>query len=178
MTKSKALTATTQELSEILGVSTRRIQQLAKENVLVKVSHGTYDLPTSIQKYMDFQLTKAADETDEDLNKLKEETLWTRARRKKSEIEYKIMSGELHRSQDVEEVMNAMLASFRAQLLAFPTKTAPKVVGQKNILNVKEILKQEIYELMQELSDYNADEFYDKSNDKIFIEEQDEKKED
>lgn len=157
------------QLALIIGVSTSRIRQLDKESAFVKVGRGKYDLPQSIQKYIDYQVEKAAGD-DEDLNKLREETLWTRARRKKSEIEYKIMAGELHRSQDVEEVMNAMLASFRAQLLAFPTKAAPKVQGIKDIMAIKEALKKEVYELMEELSDYNPDVFYEKSKDKIFLE--------
>lgn len=161
---------TTKEISEILGLSDRRIRQLVDENALVRIGHGKYDLAKSIQKYIDYQVSKFAGDVDDDLNKLKEETLWTRARRMKSEIEYKIMSGELHRSQDIEEVMNAMLAAFRSQLLAFPTKVAPKMVGQTEIMSVKEVMKKEIYELMEELADYNPDVFYERSKDKIFLE--------
>ncbi|MEC1744132.1 hypothetical protein [Schinkia azotoformans] len=161
---------TTKEISEILGLSDRRIRQLADENALVKVGHGKFDLPQSIQKYIEYQVAKVAGDVDDDMNKLKEETLWTRARRKKSELEYKIMSGELHRSQDIEEVMNAMLSSFRAQLLAFPTKVSPKIVGQTEIMAVKELMKKEVYDLMTELSDYDPDVFYERSKDKIFLE--------
>lgn len=107
-------TISQKESSEILGVSTARIRQLDKDEVFVKIGRGKYDLSKSIQKYIEYQVTKAVGDVDEDMNKLKEETLWTRARRKKSELEYQIMSGELHRSNDVEEVMNNMLASFRS----------------------------------------------------------------
>lgn len=164
------LVVSSSQLAKILGYTTARIRQLDKENAFVKVGRGKYDVTASIQSFINYQVEKKTASDDEDLNKLKEETLWTRARRKKSELEYKIMSGELHRSEDVEEVMNAMLASFRAQLLAFPTKAAAKVTGQTEIMAVKELLKVEIYEVMEELSNYDPDVFYERSKDNIFIE--------
>ena len=171
---------TTKQISEILKLSTRRVGQLAEEGHLVRIGHGKFDLPESIEKYYEFKISKLVgddSEVDPDLNKLREETLWTRARRQKAELEYKIMTGELHRSEDVEEVMNAMLASFRSQLLAFPTKVAGKVVGVMDIRKSQEILKQEIYDLMQELSDYDPDVFYEKSKDVIFSETSEEEQE-
>ena len=163
-------TVSQKEFSEILGVTTARIRQLDKEDAFEKVGRCKYHLAKSIQKYIDFQITKAVGNLEEDMNKLKEDTLWTRARRKKSELEYQIMSGELHRSIDVEEVMNNMLTSFRSQLLAFPSKNAPKLVMQKEVTLIQELLKTSIYELMEELADYDPDIFYEKSRDKIFIE--------
>lgn len=159
--------ATTKEISEILGLSDRRIRQLADEKALERVAHGKFDLPLSIQKYIQYLIEK--EKSVSDLDKYEEETLWTRARRQKAELEYKIMTGELHRSKDIEFVMNNMLATFRSQLLAFPTKVAPKMLRQTEIMAVRETLKQEIYEVMQELSDYDPDVFYDQSEDKIFI---------
>lgn len=162
-------TVSQSQLALMLGISTSRIRQLDKEEAFVKIGRGKYDLPKSIQRYVDYQISKAMGEVDEDLNKLKEETLWTRARRQKSELEYKIMSGELHRSRDVELVMNQMLSSFRSKLLAFPTKAAPKILGLSEINLIKESLKHEVYELMDELSDYDPDIFYEMSKDKIFV---------
>ena len=147
--------------------------QLAEEGHLVRIGHGKFNLNNSIEKYYEFKISKLVGEDsdiDPDLNKLKEETLWTRARRQKAELEYKIMTGELHRSEDVEEVMNAMLATFRSQLLAFPTKVAGKVTGITDIRKTQELLKEEIYDLMKELSDYDPDVFYEKSKDVIFAE--------
>jgi phage terminase Nu1 subunit (DNA packaging protein) len=162
---------TQSKLALMFGISTSRIRQLDKEEAFVKVGRGKYDLAQSIQSYIAYQVEKKSASEDDDLNKLKEETLWTRSRRKKSELEYKIMTGELHRSEDVEAVMNSMLASFRSQLLAFPTKAAAKITGMTEIMQVQEALKKEIYELMQELSDYDPDEFYKRSRDKIFVDE-------
>lgn len=165
-----AETVSQSQLSAILGLSTSRIRQLDKDDVFEKIGRGKYDLPKTIQKYINYQIDKATASDDDELDKLKEETLWTKARRQKAEVEYKIMTGHLHRAKDVEYVMNHMLAAFRSQLLSFPTKAAPMVVGKNEVMIVKDILKDEMNALMTELSDYNPDVFYGRSEDKIFVE--------
>lgn len=157
---------TTKELSEILDLSPRRIQQLAKENALVRASRGKYDLPSSIQAYIEYTNEPNPDELD----KTEEETLWTRARRRKAELELNIMQGEVHKSEDVEKVMNDMLGSFRAQLLVLPGKLAPLLIMQNEVEVIKSIIKDYIYEAMEEMSTYNPHTFYAKSNDDLSIE--------
>lgn len=164
---------TTQQISEILGLHKRRIQQLAQDGALIRVAHGKFDLPRSIRRYIDFQIEKMRVLSDEIDNNV-ETAKWTRARREKTELEVKIIKGELHRSVDVERVMNDMLGAFRARLLSLPTKIAPQLIGITDIPEIKEKLKDVVYEAMNELSDYDPHVFYDYSNDKMFIEESEE----
>ena len=161
---------TTKQISEILGLSTRRIQQLATENALVKASRGKFDLPSSITTYINYLVEK--EKPDSELDKYEEEALWTRARRQKTELELQIMKGELHRSEDVKRVMNDMLGGFRARLLSLPSKTAPQILGKTEIPAIKEILKESVYEAMNELSDYDPHVFYDYSKDKLYLDEE------
>ncbi len=163
----------TAEISEILSLSDRRIRQLAAENALVKVAHGKFDLPASILSYISFIVEKEKSSGDK-LIKSDEEALWTRAKRQKTELELQIMKGELHRSIDVERVMNDMLGNFRARLLGFPSKTAPQLLGKTEIQAIKEALKQGIYEVMEELSDYDPQVFYEQSKDDLILDEDDE----
>lgn len=165
----------TKEICAILGLKARRIQQLTDENALVRVSHGKYDLPKSIAAYVSYIENKNKD-SDSEIDKYEEEALWTRARREKTELEVKIIKGELHRSQDVERVMNQMLGAFRGKLLAFPTKWAPQVTGKSDIPIVKDLLKNGIRELMNELADYDPNAFYEYSTDKLFLESEEELK--
>lgn len=167
--KQKNWIVTTKEISEILGLSDRRIRQLEAEGALVKIAHGKFDLPASIRSYIDFLNDKNSDE--EELNKTVEEALWTRARRQKAELELQIMRGELHRSKDVKRVMNNMLSAFRARILSIPSKTASQLVGQTEIPIIKNILKDTLYEALTELSDYDPHVFYAESKDKISLDE-------
>lgn len=158
----------TKEICEILGLSDRRIQQLAKEDILVRVSHGKYDLPGSIQNYINY--IKEQSKTGEELNKVEEETLLVRVRRQKAEIELDIMQGNVHLSEDVEKVMSDMLSSFRAQLLVIPGKASPQLMGMNEIEPIKAILKNYIHEALQEMSEYDPTAFYNKTN--ITVEEE------
>jgi phage terminase Nu1 subunit (DNA packaging protein) len=160
-------------ICEILGFSPRRIQQLAKENALVRVSHGKYDLPASIQKYIDYNI-EINSMFDGQLDKTQEEAKWVIARRQKTELEVQIMKGELHRSEDVQMVMSDMLGNFRARLLSLPSKVVPQLLGKTDILAVKQMLKDAVHEALNELSDYDPNVFYEYSKDNLFLGEDEE----
>lgn len=144
------------EISKIFGVTDARIRQLAKENAVVRVAHGKYDLIKSFQAYIKHLETKR----DEVVDKTKEEAYWTRARREKTELQVQVMKGELHRSEDVERVLNNMLGNFRGKLLSFPPKMAAKVAGKTDLTEIRNILKSGINEAMTELAEYDPKEFY------------------
>lgn len=163
--KDNGFKVSTSELCEILGLSSRRVQQLAKEEALVRISHGVYDLPASIQSYVDYFIEQS--KPDEKLNTLTEDFLLTKAKREKAQIEVEIIKGNLHRTEDIEAVMNDMLASFRAQLLVLPNKVAPLILAQTEVEVIKTIIKRYVNEALQELSDYDPDMFYSKSKNKI-----------
>lgn len=157
---------TSSDLAKILGFTTARIRQLEADGAIVKVERGKYDLADTIKNYVEYKENLLI-EDDDDLNKLKEDTLWTRARRKKTEAELGIIVGSLHRAGDVENVMNAMMMSFRSMLLSFGSRLAPKVQGKKDLIELQEIVKDEVEDLMNELKDYDPDVFYAESDDVI-----------
>ncbi len=166
--KGKTVVVSTAEIAEIFGLSDRRIRQLEKEEALVKLSRGKYDLKASVQRYISF-IKEQAEKTEEELDLTKEKTLLTRANRQKVELELQIMRGELHRSEDVRRVMNDMLGAFRARVLAIPSKTAPRLLAQTDLAVVQDIIKKEVYEALQELSEYDPHVFYAQSKDKLAI---------
>lgn len=166
--KGKTVIVSTAEISEILGLSDRRIRQLEKEDALVKINRGKYDLKASVQRYIEY-IKAQAEKTEEELDLTKEKTLLTRANRQKVELELQIMRGELHRSEDVRRVMNNMLGAFRARVLAIPSKTAPQLLAQTDLAIIQDILKKEVYEALQELSEYDPHVFYAQSKDKLAI---------
>lgn len=163
----------TAKISEIFGYDPRRIQQLTHEGALVRVGHGKFDLRKSIQAYIEYKVGKETPDEDE-IDNAKETAKWTKARREKAELEVAIIRGELHRSKDVERVMNDMLGAFRARLLSLPTKMAPQVIGKTDLAEVKDVLKLAVIEAMNELSNYDPNVFYDYSTDKMFLEDEEE----
>lgn len=174
--KGKTVVVSTAEISEILGLSDRRIRQLEKEGALVKIGRGKYDLKASVQRYIEY-IKEQGEKTEEELDLTREKTLLTRANRQKVELELQIMRGELHRSEDVRCVMNNMLGAFRARVLAIPSKTAPQLLAQTDLAVVQDIIKKEVYEALQELSEYDPHVFYAQSKDKLAIDTEEENNE-
>ncbi|TRZ38542.1 hypothetical protein CEQ21_24475 [Niallia circulans] len=172
-----AKVVTTAEISEILGVSKRRIQQFADDGALVRLSRGYYDLPQSINKFIEYQISKALP-SDSKIDKEEEMALWTRAKKEKTQLEVQIIKGELHRSEDVKRIMNDMLIAFRQKTLSLPSKMAPQLIMVEDLQVIKDLLKNSVIELLTELKDYDPSVFYEISKDKMFLNGEDEDEDD
>ncbi|MFT5872805.1 MAG: phage terminase Nu1 subunit (DNA packaging protein) [Clostridium sp.] len=151
-------------LADIFGLTTRRIRMLAEEGIIRKTSRGRYNLQENIKKYIVYLKTsqnlKENIVDDDGLDPDKERALLTRRQREKLDIEIAAMRGSMHLSNDVERVMNDMLANFKAKLISIPTKVAPILIARNDISEIQELLQKEFFEVLQEFSDYNPALFY------------------
>ena len=83
-----------QAIAKLLKLSERRIQQLAKENVIPKAERGKYDLVNSVNGYIDYLKSKAGGEFKvEEVLKNKNKLL--KAKAELAEIDKMKASGEL-----------------------------------------------------------------------------------
>ena len=73
----------TADLATVLGVTERRVQQLATTGVLDRLAHGTWNLPHSVQAFIGYRLNGAI----------------TRAKAKSGSTEEQIKQVKLHREQ-------------------------------------------------------------------------------
>lgn len=76
-----------------------------------------------------------------------------------AEIELAKLKNKMHDAEDVERVLTGMLINFRNRMLTIPVKVSPKIIGQKNIAVINEILRGEIQDALQELSEYEPEMF-------------------
>ncbi|MEB3103072.1 hypothetical protein [Ferviditalea candida] len=175
MTKRKGGTAqnemnfSTAQLAELLGLSPRRIQQLAEEGVIVKVARGQYKAADSIQNYIRYLQEKERATSDDEIDYFKERALHEKVKREKAELELAVMKGELHRSEDVKFVMNDMIAAFRSKVLALPSKLSPQLAGKTEIPVIQDLLNREVQEALTELSEYDPQVFYAKNADYVDV---------
>ncbi len=163
-------------LSKIIGVSDRRIRQLADEGILTKVSSGRYNLQESLHSYiLQLRVSNDAEKSQTDLeDKLDfsmEKAMHERVKRHITELKYALMKGQVHRSEDVEAVMTNMLINFKTKLISLPSKLTPLLVDRDNKKYILELLTNEMHEVLTELSDYNASDFY--SDDYVDIDDED-----
>ena len=140
-----------QAIAKLLKLSERRIQQLAKENVIPKAERGKYDLVNSVHGYIDYLKAKAGGEfTAEEVLKNKNKLL--KAKAELAEIDKMKASGELIPKEEVKRTWLELVQKVKQKLLSIPNKVAPVVVTIKSINEIKLILQDKIYEALYEIS--------------------------
>jgi phage terminase Nu1 subunit (DNA packaging protein) len=152
---------TTKQLSEIIDLTPRRIQQLAEEGILIKASRGQYKAVESIRKYIQHIQEKVG---ENEVDYYREKALHEKAKREKAEMIVSVMKGDLHRAEDVKFVMNDMISAFRTKTMSLPAKLAPQLIGKSEHVEIQGVLTREVREALTELSEYDPQVFYVKSS--------------
>ena len=147
------------ELAEILGLSERQVQRLAKDGVIKKNDKGKYLFYKSIRNYIDYlrELESTPQQLQEE--KLKNEIDYLKTRDRKENIKIKILEADLHESEDVKKVMNNVVAGFKGQLKSLPYKLAPLVIGIDNLGELQEIITDNVNQILGELAEYDRAKF-------------------
>ena len=78
-----------------------------------------------------------------------------------SEIQLAELEGNMHRAEDVVEVMNALVYAVRSNILSLPGRLAMDVAEAKTANEASAIIRTECNNLLNDLSNYkyNPDEF-------------------
>ena len=138
-------------IAKLLKLSERRVQQLAKDNIIPKAERGKYDLVSSVHGYIDFLKAKAGgDFTAEEVLKNKNKLL--KAKAEIAEIEKQRATGELIPKEEVKRTWLELVHKIKQKLLSIPNKVAPVVVTVKNINEIKLILQDKLYEALYEIT--------------------------
>lgn len=147
---------TSNELAEILGISKRRVNQIADEGIVFQREiSGNFKMVECVEQYYANKFS----EEDYKVKYNEEHALLEKAKREKAELEVGKMKNELHASEDVEMVMTGMLVNFKNRILAIPSKLAPQIVGIKNINKINELTDEELRDALIELSEYDPEMF-------------------
>lgn len=156
------LTISTHQLAKILGLTDRRIQQLAQDELVPRIERDKYYAPDAVQAYMKQKIEQAEERkrnSDPEEQYLVEHARLEKAKREKAEIQVSLMKGTVHAAEDVEREMTKMLMAFRAKILGIPSRLAPKATNIDNANQLEDMIRQELYEALKELSDYDPDTF-------------------
>jgi len=138
-------------IAKLLKLTERRVQQLAKDDIIPKAERGKYDLISSVHGYIDFLKAKAGgDFTAEDVIKNKNKLM--KAKAEIAEIEKMKATGELIPKQEVKNTWLELINKVKQKLLTIPNKVAPVIVTVKNINEIKLILQDKLYEALYEIS--------------------------
>ena len=143
-------------IAKLLNLTERRVQQLSKDGVIPRSIKGKYDLVAAVQgyaKYLQDIVTGRNLTIDTDQEKAK----LLKAQAEKAELELAILKDKYIPADDVQfEWLNLVLA-FRSHILNMPTKLATKLAVIQNTAEIQQILQDELYEALTQLSKYDSE---------------------
>ena len=138
-------------ISQLIKLTERRIQQLAKDEVIPKAQRGEYEMIPCVHGYIDYLKAKIGREfTAEDLAINRNRLI--KAQADLAEIEKQKQEGELIAKDEVKKNWLSILTVIKSKLLSMPNKVAPVVMTYKNVNEVKLILKDKIYDTLHEIA--------------------------
>lgn len=150
----------TDDLARCLGITTRWVQRLARDQVLVKVKRGVYDLERSVQGYIEYKL-ESMEQGQEEKSLDEIRAVHEAWKMRKTQIAVRLMEGKVHRAEDVERLWTQCAAAVRSRLLGIPVKAAPQVAGMEDAGEVQKILQREVAEALNELAVYDPADYAD-----------------
>lgn len=156
------MVVTARVISNMFDCTERWVRSLASEGIIDKEKSGSYKLQPTVKKYINHLKTSVETSTDEAMNKEEywtEKTLHEKAKREIAELELAKMKGTMHKAEDVEEVMTDMLSRLKSKLIAIPSKMAPLLGEERDINKIQNLLDEEVFMALEELSDYTPELF-------------------
>lgn len=144
-------------LAAALGISTRQVRHLREQGMFEFIS-GTkkYDLTACVSEYIAFKV-EAEVGRGTSIDKEKEQAEHERLKKEITQIKLRRLRKETHEAADVEEFLNNMCTNFRSRLLSVPAKIAPQILNESDINVIINLLTDEMFETLDELSEYDPD---------------------
>lgn len=154
----------TADVCALTGKSNQWIGQLTSQGTIFKkkTSHGSlYELAPTIRAYVDMLGTRAEkkDKTAQELEKekLEGDARYKQAKATLAEFDAKEREGKMHRSEDVAALTEDLIFAIRGALLALIGRLAIDVPMAKDQTEAEEIIRKEVYKVMEDLSGYRYD---------------------
>src|SRR6478735_2122420 len=112
----------TGDLARLLGITPRRVEQLAADGVLARIAHGQFEAAASVKAYVAFARKAAIDEAGRYAGLPKERAGLVRVQRQLAEMERDRLSGLTVLVEDVEQEVAAVFATVRNHFLGLAAK--------------------------------------------------------
>ena len=140
----------TTELACVLGITGRRIRQMAEDGQLQKVSKGRFLLADSVQRYVKFLSDGPMDEEDKKLEKTRRvaETTMKASKATIAKLEAEELKGTMHRAEDVAALTEDLVYTIRGAL---------DVAAVSTPAEASEVIRKEVSKVMRELAGYHYD---------------------
>lgn len=138
-------------IAQLLNITPRRVQQLAREGVIPRAENGRYALVGSVQGYVKY-LQERAVSGDTDEGTQRERRRLVKMQADKLEFEIGRLTSELVPTGEVGRAWARLTVAFRARMLALPSRLAAELAAEADPNVVKARLEDEIHDALEELS--------------------------
>lgn len=149
----------TTELAMVLGVTARRVQQMAQDGTLQTISRGSFLLADNVQRYIIFISGHQLSAEEKKMEKARKsaEIKMKMAKADIAMLEANELKGNMHRSADVAALTQDMVTAIRAQLTALPGRLSVEVAGSDDPEECSIIIRDAVREIMENLTNYHYD---------------------
>lgn len=151
----------TTALAGILGISARRVQQLAQDDILRPARRGWFALGDSVQRYLTFLEKERKQLQEDDLKqekaRRKAETDMKKAKAAIALMEVNELSGKMHRSEDVRAMTEQLIYAVRSVLTAMPGRLAEDVAAAETAVEASVIIRREVGAALREIAQFQYD---------------------
>ena len=145
---------TVKVVAKYLNMTERNVRILRDKNIITESAPGLFDLARVIPQYIEYIRKGGTEEETTDYNV--ERAKLVKAKRENEELELALKRKELHRTEDIEQVMTDTLIRFKTRLLAVPAKFSPILAKKTNQTEIFEIIKSATDEALEELADFDG----------------------
>lgn len=159
--KNKAHLLKKKDMAESIGISVQAFDKWGVEPVFREGRSAFFCVKDVLDNRLSNQHSKRQPESDLDI--VKERARLTYHQANIAELDEDVKRGELIPAETVDQVWSDMLASFRAKILAIPTKTAHQFVALTDLSEIQDVIKEHLNEALQELSEYDPEHYGIKS---------------
>lgn len=138
-------------IARLFNLTERRVQQLAKDNIIPKAKRGEYDLVACVRGYVTYLQQAANGRTGDaaaDRNRL------LKAQADKAELECRMLMREVVAVLEVEESWARILKSFQSRLLAMPMRLVQAAHTHSDQFAAEAAVRALLVEVLSELSHY------------------------
>lgn len=149
----------TTELAVILGVTARRVQQMAQDGTVPTCRKGCFRLADSVQRYIKFLSDGPMDEDDKKMEKTRRiaETTMKMSKATIAKLEADELKGIMHRAEDVAAMTDDLIYTIRGAINALPGRLAVDVTAVSTPAEAAEVIRREVHKVMRELAGYHYD---------------------
>lgn len=145
-------TVTIQVICKLLDLTPARVSQLTSGGIIPKQERGRYELVPVVRSYIRYLRDRniQGNVHGDDYSTYKTRLL--KAKTELAEKENDQLDNKLIPADDVQQTWAMIASNIKNRMIGIPNKIAPMVFASKNLNEIRDIIKDEIYAALDELA--------------------------